>query len=155
MPRLALYQPDQAGNVGATIRLCACLGAPLDLIGPFGFGYDERKLKRAGMDYLELANVTRHRDFAAFQAAWQPATRLVLLTTRAEMVYHRFAFAPEDVLLFGSESAGVPDHVHETAEHRLTVPMLKGRRALNLVTACAVVLGEAVRQLGLPAVPDY
>jgi len=147
--RLALYQPDIAGNTGAILRLGACLGVGVDIIGPAGFDFSDRNLKRAGMDYLELAALTRHDDFAAFQL-WRKAgsRRLVLFSTRATEAYTRFQFSATDVIMFGRESAGVPDHVHDAADIRLLIPMRTGARSLNVALAAAMAAGEAVRQLG-------
>jgi tRNA (cytidine/uridine-2'-O-)-methyltransferase len=148
-PRIALYQPDIAGNAGTILRLAACLGLGVDIIEPAGVDVSDRMLRRAGMDYLEMAALTRHADWAAFEERRRgEGRRLVLLSTRAALPYTRFAFARDDVLLFGRESAGVPDHVHETADARLTIPMPGGGRSLNLAVAAAMVAGEAVRQLG-------
>jgi tRNA (cytidine/uridine-2'-O-)-methyltransferase len=145
--RLALYEPDIPQNAGALMRLCACLGVPLDIIEPAGFLISDRALKRAGMDYVDRTNLTLHRSFAAFEA--QRGGRLVLLTTKAALAYPRFAFAPGDTLLLGRESAGVPDAVHDAADARLLIPMKDGLRSLNVALAGAMVLGEALRQLGL------
>ena len=145
--RLALYQPDIAANAGAALRLAACLGLPLLVIEPCGFVWDDRRLRRAGLDYLAAASLTRFPGLAAFEA-WRRAegARLVLLTTAAEQAYHRTEYRPGDVLLAGRESAGVPLEVHAGAELRVRVPMTAGRRALNVVTALAMVAGEALRQ---------
>jgi tRNA (cytidine/uridine-2'-O-)-methyltransferase len=145
--RIALYQPDIAGNTGTILRLAACLGLEIHIIEPAGFDLSDRNLKRAGMDYLEMAALTRHVDWDAFEA-WQRGlgARLVLLSTKAETTYADFAYSPDDVLLFGRESAGVPDTVHETADHRLTIPMQAGARSLNLAMSVAMVAGEALRQ---------
>lgn len=140
--RLALYQPDIAQNAASLIRLGACLGVPVDIIEPCGFLFSEKGFRRAGMDYLELATVTRHASWAAFQ----PAGRLVLLTTRADLSYTAFAFAPDDVILMGRESAGVPDEVHAAAQARLRIPMRAEARSINVAQAAAMVLGEALRQ---------
>jgi len=147
--RLALYQPDIAANAGAAIRLAACLGVPILVIEPCGFVWDERRLRRAGLDYLAAAALTRFPSFAAFEG-WRCAEgrRLVLLTTAAGKAYHRVIYQPGDVLLGGRESAGVPEEVHARADLRVRVPMAPGRRALNLVAALAIVLGEALRQTG-------
>ena len=145
--RLALYQPDQAGNVGTIIRLAACFGVPLDLIEPLGFPWGDRAVKRAGMDYAELANVTRHADWAAFEAAL--AGRLVLFTTAGGTRLPAARFESGDVLLFGSESRGVPDEVHERAELRVRIPQIEGTRSLNLAVAAGIGVAEAVRQVGL------
>jgi tRNA (cytidine/uridine-2'-O-)-methyltransferase len=147
--RLALYQPDIPGNTGAILRLGACLGLGVEIIDPAGFDLSDRNLKRAGMDYLELAALTRHDDFSAFEA-WRKAgaRRLVLFTTKAADRYTHFQFSPTDVLVFGRESAGVPDHVHGAADACLLIPMRQGARSLNLALAAAMAAGEAVRQLG-------
>jgi tRNA (cytidine/uridine-2'-O-)-methyltransferase len=146
--RIALYQPDIAGNAGAILRLGACLGIGIDIIEPAGFDMSDRALKRAGMDYLEIAALTRHLDFAAFEAWWRgEGRRLILFTTRAEQPYFGFDFAASDVLLFGRESAGVPDQVHDTADARLTIPMPGGGRSLNVALAAAMAAGEAMRQV--------
>ncbi|WP_395614132.1 tRNA (cytidine(34)-2'-O)-methyltransferase [Allosphingosinicella sp.] len=144
--RLALFQPDQAGNVGTIIRLAACLGVSLDLIEPMGFPWGDKALKRAGMDYAELANVTRHADWAAFAAGL--AGRLVLFTTNGAVRLPEARFESGDVLLFGSESAGVPAAVHERAELRVRIPQVAGTRSLNLAVAAGIGVAEAVRQAG-------
>ncbi|HLI22330.1 MAG TPA: tRNA (cytidine(34)-2'-O)-methyltransferase [Stellaceae bacterium] len=145
--RLALYQPDIPQNTGAILRLCACLGVAVDLIEPFGFLWDDRHLKRAGMDYLGAVALTRHRSWETFRDA--PRGRLVLLTTQGTAPYQRFAFAADDTLLFGRESAGVPPEVHRAAAARVKVPMRKGLRSINVALTAALVLGEALRQTGL------
>ena len=145
--RLALFQPDIPQNLGAAIRLGACLGAPLDVIEPCGFALSDRSLKRAALDYGPLAQVNRHASWAAFLAA-RPAGRLVLFTTGGAVPLHEFSFRADDVLLFGRESAGAPDEVHAAADARLFVPMAPGARSLNLVTAAAIGLAEALRQTG-------
>ncbi|HYD14388.1 MAG TPA: tRNA (cytidine(34)-2'-O)-methyltransferase [Allosphingosinicella sp.] len=150
--RLALYQPDQAGNVGTIIRLAACLGVPLDLIEPLGFPWGDRALKRAGMDYAELANVTRHADWGAFEASLGGsaglAGRLVLFTTAGGVRLPEARFESGDVLLFGSESGGVPEGVHERAELRVRIPQVAGTRSLNLAVAVGIGVAEALRQAG-------
>ena len=147
--RVALYQPDIAGNAGTILRMAACLGIAVDIIEPAGFDMSDRTLKRAGMDYLEVAALTRHVDFEHFED-WRrgQGRRLVLLSTRATLVYTHFDFGERDILLLGRESAGVPDHVHETADQRLLIPMPGGGRSLNVALAAAMVTGEAIRQLG-------
>jgi tRNA (cytidine/uridine-2'-O-)-methyltransferase len=144
--RLALYQPDQAGNVGALLRLAACLGVPLDVIEPCGFAWSDRALRRAGMDYIEIANATRHVDWARFEAA--RAGRLVLLTTAGDTRLDAAVFAPDDVLLMGSESAGVPAAVHAAADLRVAIPQAAGTRSLNIAIAGGIALAEALRQTG-------
>lgn len=146
--RIALYQPDIAGNTGTILRLAACLALEVHIIEPAGFDLSDRNLKRAGMDYLEMAALTRHVDWAAFET-WRKGrgARLVLFTTKAETAYTDFAYATDDVLLFGRESAGVPEAVHAAADHRLTIPMQAGARSLNLAMSVAMVAGEALRQV--------
>ena len=146
--RIALYQPDIAGNTGTILRMAACLGVHVDIIEPAGFDMSDRSLKRAGMDYLELVALTRHVDFDAFDA-WRKAEefRLVLFTTKAASPYTQFAFLPNDILLFGRESAGVPDDVHNRADARVVIPLVTGR-SLNLAVSAAMAVGEAVRQVG-------
>jgi tRNA (cytidine/uridine-2'-O-)-methyltransferase len=146
--RIALYQPDIAGNTGTILRMAACLGMAVDVIEPAGFDLSDRALKRAGMDYLEKAALTRRADWQAFET-WRGTTgrRLVLFTTAARQAYTAFTFEPSDILLFGRESAGVPDHVHAVADARLLVPMRPGARSLNVAMTAAMVVGEAVRQL--------
>jgi tRNA (cytidine/uridine-2'-O-)-methyltransferase len=147
--RLALYQPDIAANAGAALRLAACLDLPLLVIEPCGFVWDDRRLRRAGLDYLAAAHSTRFPSFAAFED-WRRAARarLILLTTAADQAYHQVGYRPGDVLLAGRESAGVPPEVHARADLRVRVPMAAGRRALNVVTALAMVAGESLRQTG-------
>ncbi|ESX06460.1 tRNA methyltransferase [Mesorhizobium sp. LSJC268A00] len=147
--RIALYQPDIAGNTGTILRFAACLGLGVDIIEPAGFPLSDKALKRAGMDYLEMAALTRHVDWNAFED-WRKgqACRLVLLTTKAATPYTGFSFAQGDILLFGRESAGVPDPVHQAADTRLTIPMQPGTRSINVALSVAMVAGEAIRQLG-------
>ncbi|WP_019997872.1 tRNA (cytidine(34)-2'-O)-methyltransferase [Aureimonas ureilytica] len=145
---IALYQPDIAGNTGTLLRLGACLGLDIEIIEPAGFDLSDRNLKRAGMDYLEMARLVRHVDFEAFERARREAgRRLVLLTTKGASDYRDVAFSGDDVLLFGRESAGVPDRVHELADIRAVIPMQPGARSLNLAVSAAMVAGEALRQL--------
>jgi tRNA (cytidine/uridine-2'-O-)-methyltransferase len=144
--RLALYEPDIPQNAGALMRLASCLGIPLDLIEPCGFLLDDRRLRRAGMDYLEGLELTRYASWTRFMADRNPG-RLLLLTTKAATPYATFGFQHGDTLLLGRESAGVPEHVHDAADARLVVPMVEGRRSLNVALAAAMVLGEALRQI--------
>lgn len=155
MLSIALYQPDIPHNTGAILRFAACLGLAVEVIEPAGFDLSDRGLKRAGMDYVEQAALFRHVSFAAFEAERRGAgRRTVLFTTRAERFYAGFRFAPDDVLLFGRESAGVPDGVHESADARLLVPMRPGLRSLNLAMTVAIAAGEALRQTGgFPPIP--
>ncbi len=152
MIRIALFQPDIPQNTGTIIRTAACLGAGVDLIEPLGFVLSDRRLKRAGMDYVEMAHVVRHTSWQAFTQARERecAGRLVLLTTGACEPYTSFNFAMTDTILLGSESSGVPDEVHNQADVRLTIPMSGDARSLNVAIAGAMVLGEALRQVSLP-----
>ena len=145
--RLALYQPDIPGNTGTILRLAACLGFAVDIIEPAGFDISDRNLKRAGMDYLAAAALTRHVNWDRFEE-WRAATgrRLILATTKASQRYTEFAFRTDDILLFGRESAGVPDHVHERADGRVLIPMVEGQRSINLAVSAAMITGEAMRQ---------
>jgi tRNA (cytidine/uridine-2'-O-)-methyltransferase len=147
MVALALFQPDIPQNTGTILRLSACLGVPVHVIGPTGFELSDRSLKRAGMDYLDHVALTRHIGWTAFEAWRREARgRLVLMTTMAETRYTEFAFVADDVILLGRESAGVPEEVHEAADHRLLVPMVKGLRSINVAMTAAMALGEALRQ---------
>lgn len=144
--RIALYQPDIPQNTGTILRLGACFGVAIDIIEPAGFPWDDARLKRAGMDYRDLAQVTRHISWPAFQAA--RSGRLVLLTTKAELSHHQFSFASDDILLLGRESAGVPEEVHQAVDARIRVPMVAEARSLNVAVTAALVVGEALRQCG-------
>lgn len=144
--RIALYQPDIPQNAGAMMRLAACLNVPIDLIEPCGFLLDDRRLRRAGLDYLDGLDLTRHRSWDQFLQA-RPPGRLVLLTTAGTIAHTTFVFARTDTLLLGRESAGVPAPIHGAADARLVIPMAPGRRSLNVALAAAIVLGEALRQL--------
>lgn len=152
--RIALFEPDIPQNAGSLMRLGACLGVGIDIIEPCGFLLTDRNFRRAGMDYLKSADICRHASWARFHADFSARTaqtggRLVLLTTRAEMAYFDFRFAPEDTLLLGRESAGVPAEVHDAADARLLIPLRAGLRSLNVAQAAAMVLGEALRQTSL------
>ncbi|MGE5145786.1 MAG: tRNA (cytidine(34)-2'-O)-methyltransferase [Candidatus Eiseniibacteriota bacterium] len=148
--RLALYEPDIPQNVGAMVRLGACLGVPLDVIEPCGFAFDVRRLRRVALDYLDHAEIARHSSWQAYRAA-RGGGRLVLLTTAARTRYCDFSFRPDDTLMVGRESVGVPELVHEAADARLRVPIRPGLRSLNVTTAAAIVLAEALRQInGFP-----
>lgn len=145
--RLALFQPDIPQNLGAAIRLSACLGVFVDIVEPCAFPLSDKALRRAALDYTAKAAITRHAAWEAFMAAPERREgRLVLFTTRTARPYADFAFAPGDTLLFGRESAGAPDEVHEAADARLVIPLQPGLRSLNVVTAAAMALGEALRQ---------
>jgi tRNA (cytidine/uridine-2'-O-)-methyltransferase len=144
--RIALYQPDIAGNVGAILRTAACFGAAVDLIEPMGFAWSDRKLARSGMDYVGQVEVTRHIDWEAFAGA--ATGRIVLFTTRGAQRIDEAVFAADDILLFGSEGAGVPDEVHNRADLRVIIPMRAGMRSLNVSVSAGVAVAEALRQTG-------
>ena len=146
--RLALFQPDIPQNAGTMLRTAACLGLPADVIEPCGFVFSDRYLRRAGLDYLERVDLTRHPSWSAFLAWPRGAARLVLLSSRGETPYDAFSFRPDDVLLVGRESAGVPDDVRVACQVSVRVPMAAGLRSLNVAVAAAMVLGEALRQTG-------
>jgi tRNA (cytidine/uridine-2'-O-)-methyltransferase len=151
MPKLsiALYQPDIAGNTGTIMRLAACLGLTVEVIEPAGFDLSDRNLKRSGMDYLAMVRLRRHLDWSHFER-WRKESgrRLVLASTKAAMPYVDFAYAPDDILLFGRESAGVPDPVHESADARVLIPMQPEQRSINVAMSAAMIAGEALRQTG-------
>jgi tRNA (cytidine/uridine-2'-O-)-methyltransferase len=146
---IALYEPDIPQNAGTILRLCACLGVAAHIIEPAGFPTSDRAFRRAGMDYLDAVNLTRHPSWAKFEH-WRAGerVRLILLTTQAAMGYLDFAFHRDDVLLLGRESAGVPETVHQAADARLVIPMRTGMRSLNVAVAAAMAIGEALRQTG-------
>lgn len=148
VPALALYQPDIAGNTGTLIRLSACMGNEIHIIGPAGFRHDDSALRRAGMDYNDLAAIFRHDDYSSFSKfRHDHARRLVLLTTKTDLPYTRFRFEPSDILLLGRESSGVPGSVRDTCDHHVTIPMQGAARSINQAVAGAMVLGEAMRQV--------
>jgi tRNA (cytidine/uridine-2'-O-)-methyltransferase len=146
--RLALFEPDIPQNTGALLRLAACLGAGVDLIEPCGFLIDDRRLRRAALDYAALVAVRRHAAWSAFLAERDPRSRLILLTTGGTIPLHRFEFAAGDTLLLGRESAGVPPFVHDAALARIVIPLRPGARSLNVALAGAIALAEALRQTG-------
>jgi tRNA (cytidine/uridine-2'-O-)-methyltransferase len=149
--RVALFEPEIAGNVGAVLRLGACLGAAVDLIEPMGFAWDDRRVRRAAMDYIDHVTVARHASFEAFRATVD-SRRLVLFTTRSEHSAYEFSFKSDDVLLFGKESAGVPTAIAEVCHARVRIPMRPQVRSMNLATSAAIALSEALRQTAtLPA----
>ncbi len=145
MLEIALFQPDIAANTGTIARLCACMGLKLTIIEPAGFLWDDSRLHRAGLDYLDIASIRRSASWADFMLEIE-GRRLLLLTTKSALPYCDFSYQPNDILLLGRESAGVPDHVHAAARERLTIPMQPGTRSLNVALACAMVAGEALRQ---------
>lgn len=144
--RLALYEPDIPQNTGTLMRLAACFDMPIDIIEPCGFIFGEKQMRRAGMDYLALVDYTRHDSWESFYQNRQG--RIILLTTKGAVAHTDFCFQPDDILLLGRESAGVPDDVHQTADARVRIPMKAGTRSINVAIAGAVVLGEALRQTG-------
>jgi tRNA (cytidine/uridine-2'-O-)-methyltransferase len=147
--RLALYQPDIPQNTGAILRLAACLGVAVDIIEPCGFPFDDRRLRRASMDYLDRVALTRHSSWTAYRNAHRlGGGRLVLLTTAGDSVFPTVEFQPGDSLLLGRESAGVPVEVHGAADLRLRIPLQAGLRSLNVALSAAMVLSEALRQTG-------
>ncbi len=146
MTTLAFYQPDIPQNVGAGMRLCACLGVGLEVIEPCGFIWDERKIRQSAMDYYDASGLVRHSSWEKFHGIYKGKRRIVLLTTKAAQPHTGFAIAPDAALRLCRESAGVPDDVHDAAAARLTIPMRPGFRSLNVVNAAAIVLGEALRQ---------
>ncbi|MGO4571375.1 tRNA (cytidine(34)-2'-O)-methyltransferase [Microvirga sp. 2TAF3] len=159
MPRLALYQPDIPQNTGTMLRLAACLGVPVEIIEPAGFDVSDRNLRRSGMDYLDRVAITRHISWRSFEAWRQESKmssskapsskpRLILATTKAATPYASFAYEPDDIILVGRESAGVPDEVHDAADARIIIPMQPGLRSLNVAVTAAMILGEALRQTG-------
>lgn len=145
--RLALYQPDIPQNTGAMLRLAACLGVGVDIIEPCGFVWSDKHMRRAGMDYLDRVELVRHASWDAFTASRGSGSgRLVLLTTTGSIPHTQLAFRPDDCLLLGRESAGVPAEVHEATDERVRIPMKPGLRSINVALAAAIVLGEALRQ---------
>jgi tRNA (cytidine/uridine-2'-O-)-methyltransferase len=154
--QIALFEPDIPQNTGTILRLAACLALPAHIIEPAGFPASDRAFRRAGMDYLDCVTLTRHASWDAFED-WRrrQALRLVLFTTRADTVYLDHAFCADEILLFGRESAGVPDHVHAAADVRLVIPMRPHLRSINVAMVCAMAVGEAIRQTShaAPAAP--
>ncbi|MDQ3077304.1 MAG: tRNA (cytidine(34)-2'-O)-methyltransferase [Pseudomonadota bacterium] len=149
--RIALFQPEIAGNVGAVMRLGACFGVAVDLIEPMGFAWDDKRVRRSAMDYIDHVEVARHAGFEAFRAA--TSGRLILLTTKAEASLYDFTFEPGDTLLFGQESAGVPTAIAAACDAALRIAIRPQVRSLNLATSAAIALGEALRQTGPIASP--
>lgn len=154
--RLALYAPDIPQNTGTILRLAACLGVAVDVIGPAGFDLTDRALRRAALDYLDHVEIARHSDFAEFEAARRRhGSRLILLSTQAAQAHTAYRFQPADTLLLGRESAGVPEAVHAAADASIRIPMRQALRSLNVAVAAAMVLGEALRQTqGFPPETD-
>ena len=151
--RLALFQPDIPQNTGTLLRLGACLDLPIDIIEPCGFIFNEKAMKRAGMDYLELASYRRHNSWQDFleyrQNNPEEYGRIVLMTTKASMPYTDFKFEPNDIILMGRESAGVPESVHQLADARVIIPMNQNARSINVAVSAVMVIGEALKQTNL------
>ena len=147
MIEIALYQPDIAPNAASIARLCACFGLKLTIIEPAGFVVSDSAFRRAGMDYLNQVDVQHSPSWTAFQSS-NLGRRIILLSTKAEQTHTSFTFEAGDILLFGRESAGVPDGVHASLPHRIRIPMKPGLRSLNVAMTAALVAGEALRQLG-------
>lgn len=145
---IALFEPDIPQNTGSLIRLCACMGVELHIIEPCGFPLDDKRMRRVAMDYYDHVTIVRHSAWAAFLDffAGRPGSRLLLLSTHARQDYTDFAYQPDDILLLGRETSGVPDYVHKTADALLRIPMQAGTRSLNLALAASMVTGEALRQ---------
>ena len=148
--RIALFEPDIPQNAGNIFRLGACLGIPIDIIEPTGFVINDKRLKRASMDYYDYLDLKKHISWEKFYN-WtkQHSYRLILLTTKSEKSYFKYTFKKNDILIFGRESAGVPEEVHNLVNERLTIPMIKGPRSINLSSSVAMVVSEAIRQLKL------
>ena len=151
--RLALFQPDIPQNTGTLLRLGACLDLPIDIIEPCGFIFNEKSMKRAGMDYIEKANYKRHNSWTDFLKYREENPneygRLVLLTTKASIPYTEFEFKENDIILMGRESAGVPDSVHQMVDSRLIIPMNANARSINVAVSAVMVIGEALKQTNL------
>ena len=148
--RIALFEPDIPQNAGNIFRLGACLGIPIDIIEPAGFVIDDKRLRRASMDYYDYLDLTKHISWENFYD-WSKINsyRLILLTTKSQKSYYDYIFQNNDILLFGRESSGVPERVHRASNERLTIPMIKGPRSINLSSSVAMVASEVIRQLKL------
>ncbi|MEQ1540517.1 MAG: tRNA (cytidine(34)-2'-O)-methyltransferase [Sphingorhabdus sp.] len=145
--RIALYQPEIAGNMGAVLRLSACFNVKCDIIEPCGFPFSDKSLKRAGMDYADAVEIERHQDAAGFIASAKAnQRRIVLMTTKGSSSLFNVEFQPDDIILMGSESSGVPDDLHAAADLRIRIPMLPPFRSLNVSVAAGIALAEALRQ---------
>ena len=145
--RIALYQPDIPQNTGNIFRLGACLGVSVDIIEPTGFIFDDKKFKRSAMDYLDHIDYKRYINWQHFyDCTKKNKSRLILMTTKASQSFYKFEFLSSDILLFGRESAGVPEEIHQLVDHRLTIPMKEGVRSINLSSSVALVIGEGLRQ---------
>lgn len=146
--KVAMYEPDIAGNVGTIIRMCACLGLDLDIIEPCGFPFNREKIKKSGLDYIDKVKMTRYASFDEFKEI-NKDYRIILLTTKASVEYTTFQFQDNDILMVGRESAGVPDTVHNSVDGRVVIRMQENTRCLNVAISLAMVVGEALRQIKL------
>lgn len=146
--KVAMYEPDIAGNVGTIIRMCACLGLDLDIIEPCGFPFNREKIKKSGLDYIDKVKITRYASFDEFKEI-NKDYRIILLTTKASVEYTTFQFQDNDILMVGRESAGVPDTVHNSVDGRVVIRMQENTRCLNVAISLAMVVGEALRQIKL------
>jgi len=144
--RLCLFEPEIAGNVGAVMRLGACMGVAVDLIEPMGFDWDDRRVRRTAMDYIDHVEVARHASFREFRE--KTPGRLILFTTKGVSSPYEFAFLPDDILIFGKESGGVPTEIANECDAKLRIPIQPDVRSFNLATSAALALGEALRQTG-------
>jgi tRNA (cytidine/uridine-2'-O-)-methyltransferase len=148
--RLGLFQPDIPQNFGALIRIAACFETPLEVIEPCGFPMTDRRVRRAGLDYAPLASIRRHESWRAFlEGDSRTAGRLVLFSTSAATSLWNFRFEPNDLLLFGQESVGAPDYVHDEADARVVIPISSRTRSLNLAVSAGIAIAEARRQVSL------
>ena len=144
-PKIALFEPDIPQNTAAIIRTCACLGAKLEIIEPCGFLLTDKRFKRVVMDYIEEENIKFHKSFNEFLRS-KKNHRIILMTTKASISYAKFKFKESDTILFGRESAGVPDNVHKLIKNRLKIPMENNKRSLNVATSVAIILAESLKQ---------
>lgn len=147
-PKIALYEPDIPQNTAAIIRTCACLGAKLEIIEPCGFLFSDKRFKRVVMDYMDERSIKFYQSSEHFFES-KKNERVVLMTTKASITYSNFKFDTNDTILFGRESAGVPDKIHETVNHRLKIPMISNKRSLNLASSVAIILAESLKQTNL------
>lgn len=145
MVHLALYQPDIPQNLGSAIRLCSCLDVSLDVIMPCGFPWNDKKIRQAGLDYMDAIQLTKHDSWDRFKET-KKDSRLILMTTKASVRYTDFEFNEKDILIAGRESSGVPDEIHDYVDHRVVVPVKPGLRSFNIINASAMILSEALRQ---------
>tara|TARA_Y100000590_G_scaffold438939_1_gene562346 strand:+ start:1516 stop:1995 length:480 start_codon:yes stop_codon:yes gene_type:complete len=143
--KVALYEPDIPQNTAAVMRLCACFGVRLDIIEPCGFFLNDRRFKRVAMDYIDICKIKYFNDFAEFKKDKKKG-RIILMTTKSKKKYFNFRFKKNDTILFGRESSGVPELVHQSVDYKLTIPIQKKARSLNMVTSVAIALAEALKQ---------